>query len=92
MTRRGLWANGGSLSAMAFDIANWLRLAAAPSYAIMALVTATFGESPKDVICMATHHTPPLCSMAWMYMLRSVFHAGPWLKLIANWASPTFQS
>jgi hypothetical protein len=77
----------GSFAAVALRIADCLRLAAAPSYAVMALVTGILGESPKDVLCVATHHASLPSGMSWMYMLMSVFHSAPWLKLIANWAS-----
>jgi hypothetical protein len=65
-------------------LAEWLRFAAAPTYAFMALFTAVFGESPKDMLCMAMHHMAPLDSMAGMYLLMSVFHSSTWLKLIAS--------
>jgi hypothetical protein len=72
----------------ALRLADWLKLAAAPSYGFMALFTAVFGESPQDMLCMAMHHASPLSgtigSMAWMYMLMSMFHSAPWLKLIAG--------
>ena len=77
--------------AAALRVADWLKLAAAPSYGLMALFTAIFGESPQDMLCMAMHHTSPLTgmigSMAWMYMLMSMFHSAPWLKLIAGRSS-----
>jgi len=77
------------LVAAALRLADWLRLAAAPSYGFMALFTAVFGESPQDMLCMAMHHASPMSgmigSMAWMYMLMGMFHSAPWLKLIATW-------
>ena len=75
------------LAAAALRLADWLKLAAAPSYGFMALFTAVFGESPQDMLCMAMHHAAPLGgmigSMAWMYLLMSVLHSSAWLKLIA---------
>jgi hypothetical protein len=89
--RRGIRTGEGSLAAGALRIADCLRLAAAPSYAIMALVTAAFGESPKDMLCTAMHQMSALSGMAgsmvWMYLLMSVFHSAPWLKLIASCAA-----
>jgi hypothetical protein len=91
MIRRRPWTGEGSLAAGALRIAECLRLAAAPSYAAMALATAAFGESPKDMLCMAMHHMSALSgvvgSMVWMYLLMSVFHFAPWLKLIAGGAT-----
>ena len=63
--------------------AEWICLAAAPTFAIMALLTAVFG-SPQDVLCAALHDMSPLNGMAWMYLLMSAFHSAPWLKLIAG--------
>jgi hypothetical protein len=63
--------------------AEWLHLAAAPSFAIMAL-TGILGESQPGLLCSAAQHASPLSGMATMYLLMSVFHAAPWLKLISR--------
>jgi hypothetical protein len=65
--------------------AAWLSLAAAPAFAAMALVTATHGGGPADILCSAAHGSSPLGGMVPMYVLMSVFHAPPWLKLISRW-------
>jgi hypothetical protein len=65
-------------------VANWLRLAAAPTFAIMALLTAFPGVGPPDMLCAATQHASPLSGMAAMYWLMSAFHSAPWLKLISS--------
>jgi hypothetical protein len=64
--------------------ANWLCLAAAPTFAIMALLTALPGVGPPDMLCAATQHASPLSGMAAMYWLMSAFHSAPWLKLISS--------
>ena len=60
--------------------ADGLRLAASPTFAVMALLTA---GAPADMICSAAHASP-LSGMAPMYLLMSAFHAGPWLRLLSR--------
>ncbi len=62
--------------------AEWLHLLAAPTFAIMALVTGMSGDGAAAVLCV--HDASPLGSMAAMYALMSAFHAGPWLKLFSS--------
>jgi hypothetical protein len=62
-------------------VAGWLSLAAAPTFAIMALLTGVLGGQP-DVLCAALQGTSPLSGMVPMYLLMSAFHTAPWLKLI----------
>jgi hypothetical protein len=63
-------------------IADGLCLAATPTFAVMALLTNVGGGMP-DMLC-AAHDASPLGGMVPMYVLMSVFHAAPWLKLIAR--------
>ena len=67
-----------------FGAADWLSLAAAPAFAIMALVTGLLGGGAMDVLCSAAHGAPGLGGMVPMYALMSAFHLGPWLRLIAR--------
>ena len=59
--------------------ADWLGLAAAPAFAMMALMTGCLGGGME-----------PLCSgslmsgMVPMYLLMSAFHSAPWLRLMAS--------
>jgi hypothetical protein len=62
--------------------ADCLSLAAAPTFAVMALLTAA-GGGPLDGFCSSAGGSP-LTGMAAMYVLMSAFHAGPWLRLIAS--------
>jgi hypothetical protein len=62
--------------------AEWLGLAAAPTFAIMALLTAVYGGSVPNMLCSATQAASPLTGMVPMYVLMSAFHSAPWLKLI----------
>ena len=64
----------------AFGAAGWLGLAAAPTFAVMAIFTYASGNS-ADMMCPAMREISPLGGMAAMYALMSVFHAPPWLKL-----------
>jgi hypothetical protein len=58
-----------------------LAMAAAPSFALMAMLSA-YG-SAGDMIC-STQGSSMLGGMVPMYLLMSVFHAAPWLKLVAD--------
>lgn len=62
--------------------ADWLSLAAAPTFAIMALLTGVLDGGAPDVLCSAVQGASPLSGMIPMYLLMSAFHATPWLKLI----------
>ena len=68
--------------------ADWLCLAAAPTFALMALLSVMGGGS-HDMLCAASRAAWPMTDMTWMYVLMSAFHASPWLKLIAGWRQPT---
>ena len=76
----------------AHGAAGWICLAAAPTFAIMALLTGVLGGGAQDMLCAAAHDASPLSGMVPMYMLMSAFHSGPWLKLISNWRSGTRRS
>jgi hypothetical protein len=69
--------------AVAIGAADWLSLAAAPTFAIMALLTVVLGGQP-DALCAALQGTSPLSGMVPMYLLMSAFHLAPWLKLIRD--------
>jgi hypothetical protein len=60
-----------------------LSLAAAPTFAIMALLTAVHRGSMPDMLCSAAQGASPLSGMVPMYLLMSAFHLAPWLKLIS---------
>jgi hypothetical protein len=69
--------------APALGAAGWLSLAAAPTFAIMALLTGV-GGGPPDMLCSAAPDVSPLSGMVLMYLLMSAFHSAPWLKLISG--------
>ncbi len=61
--------------------ADWLGLAAAPGFAIMALLTLVLGGGPSAMVCGAAQAPLSLGGMVPMYLLMSAVHLGPWLKL-----------
>ena len=69
--------------APALGAAGWLGLAAAPTFAIMALLTGVLG-GPPDMLCSAAPDASALSGMVPMYLLMSAFHSAPWLKLISS--------
>jgi hypothetical protein len=71
-------------AAAARGIAKWLCLAAAPTFATMALLTGVLGGGPPDMLCSAPQDASPLSGMVPMYLLMSAFHLAPWLKLIST--------
>jgi hypothetical protein len=69
-----------------------LSLAAAPTFAIMALLTGIHGGGTPDMLCSAAGNGLPLSGMSLMYLLMSAFHLGPWLKLISRRRSGAYPS
>ncbi len=76
----GLRDAGSSGSAL--RAADWLPFAAAPTFAVMALLTLLPGGIP-DPLCAGAHDAWPPC-MTTMYLLMSAFHAAPWLKRLSR--------
>ena len=58
-----------ALKTAASRIARWLPLAAAPTFATMAVCTGIFGDG--------AHMVP-------MYLLMSAFNVAPWLQVFAR--------
>lgn len=63
-------------------LARWLALAATPTFAIMAVLTAVLG-GPADMLCAAGQGSL-LGGMVPMYLLMSAFHSAAWLRLLAE--------
>jgi hypothetical protein len=70
-------------SGATFRAAEWISLAATPTFAIMALQTGVLGGDPAEMLCSAAHPSP-LRGMVPMYLLMSGFHSSPWLKLMSR--------
>jgi hypothetical protein len=80
-TQTEIAGRGGKAAVLA--AADWLCLAAAPAFAIMALTTAALGSGPTDLLC-AVQDTSRLGGMVPMYLLMSAFHLPPWLRLVSK--------
>ena len=61
-----------------------LSLAAAPTFAAMALLTGIHGGSMPDMLCSAAQDASPLTGMVPMYLLMCAFHLAPWLRLLSR--------
>ena len=59
-----------------------LSLAAAPTFAIMALLAGIGDAGMPGMLCSAAYDASPLTGMGPMYLLMGVFHSRPWLKLL----------
>jgi len=70
-------------AAAAPGMAGWLSLAAAPTFAAMALLTGVGGDGMPDLLCPAAGASP-LGGMVPMYLLMSAFHSAPWLRLVSS--------
>jgi hypothetical protein len=59
--------------------ADWISLAATPTFTIMALLTVAGAlGGPPDM------HASPLTGMVPMYLMMSAFHSAPWLKRLSS--------
>jgi hypothetical protein len=65
-------------------LADWLGLAAAPSFAMMALLTGILGGGSSDMLCSAMQASSPLSGMVPMYLLMSAFHSAPWVRKLSG--------
>lgn len=69
-SRTGPWPAHGAV--------RWLALAAAPTFALMAWIAAT--DASAMALCTSSSLLP-VDGMTAMYLLMSLFHLPPWLKL-----------
>jgi hypothetical protein len=76
-------SRGADGAAVAHAAADWLSLAAAPTFAMMALMTAVLGGGAEP-LCLATQHESLLSGMVPMYLLMSAFHSAPWLSWMSG--------
>jgi hypothetical protein len=68
--------------------AGWLGLAASPTFALMAWIAAN--DASPIPLCASGSGILPIGRMTAMYLLMSLFHLSPWLKLASGrpWARP----
>jgi hypothetical protein len=66
-------------------LSSGLRFAATPTFAVMALLAGLPGDGgPAEILCLTADHASPFGGMVPMYLLMSLFHLTPWLRLIAR--------
>jgi len=82
--------NEDKLGRVAPRAADWISLAAAPAFAVMALI-ADVGGGRMAAICSPLGDGWALSGMVPMYLLMSAFHSPAWLRLIPRrrWFSET---
>ena len=68
-------------------VAQRLRLAAAPAFAVMALLTGILDDGAPVALCAAGGFG--LRGMAPMYLVMAAIHLGSWLRLISRPADVT---
>jgi hypothetical protein len=66
------------------SVADWLCLAATPTFALMALLTILFGSDAMAMMCTGGMSQSPFGGMLPMYLLMSLFHLPPWIELAAG--------
>jgi hypothetical protein len=76
-------SRGADGAVLARAAADWLSLAAAPTFAMMALVTAVLGGGAEP-LCSAAEHGSLISGMVPMYLMMGAFHSAPWLRLIVG--------
>jgi hypothetical protein len=62
--------------------ARWLTLASSPTFALMALISTI--NAPPQSMCATGTFFLPVDGMTMMYLLMTLFHLPPWLKLAGH--------
>jgi hypothetical protein len=89
MVSETIGSTAGRRGACSGGTADLLRFAAAPTFAGMALLSSMLGRGSPDALCSTVNGASPLTGMVAMYVLMSIFHAAPWLKLISTARNPS---
>jgi hypothetical protein len=67
------------------SVDNWISLAAAPTFAVVAALTVMFDGGGHGMLCSAAMPMSPLSGMVPMYALMSAFHCAPWVRIVSRW-------
>jgi len=70
-----------SFSARALGL---LCLAPTPTFALLGLLCAAQEGNLERLVCSAGYGSSPLTGMVSMYLLMSVFHSTPWIRMITR--------
>lgn len=70
------------------DVATWLGFAASPTFALMAWISA---NDMQAMVCAPGSSGLSIGGMPVMYLMMSLFHLSPWLKLASSLARPHTQ-
>jgi hypothetical protein len=62
--------------------AGWLAIAASPTFALMALFSVH--DAHRIALCSSGSSLLSIDGMTAMYLLMSLFHLPPWLKLVST--------
>lgn len=65
-----------------FSVSGVLGLTASPTFLLMAWISAN--DTSQTVTCLSASGVPPLGGMPRMYLLMSLFHIAPWLKIASG--------
>ncbi len=85
MTTSSAADKGSARPWQARGVAGWLALVASPTFALMAWIAAN--DASPMVLCSSGPSMLPIDGMTAMYLLMSLFHLSPWLKLAGRpWA------
>ncbi len=75
-------SNGRARAWQAHGAAGWLALAASPTFALMAWIAAN--DAPPVALCSSGSRILPIDGMTAMYLLMSLLHLSPWLRLASG--------
>ena len=82
MTPSSAVGTGSANTRRTYGAAGWLALAASPVFAVMAWIAAK--DASGMALCSPASSTLPIDGMSAMYLLMSLFHLPPWLKLVSG--------